>query len=347
MPLADIRNAPQALPSKGPELLKPGVVARLREQWGDRPLIASAREVQAPAPAALLHIHRKPALPPASVFSPHPRRTAAAPKMIRPHGPAAHRIAQRMHSAGPSATRTGMAARGIPLPRRSEQHPHGLGGIGPYPVRISELHPKALMQLPAASVETGNAVNAQLLQVYNPVMANADPAAATADRTDLTRPLQSTESAENDVGASFEFDDGGNEWEVWEETFSPEEQQALDERFEREERQMAALDARDAGKPMIAPKPVFVDGHWQTQASPKGNAMSLLEAIRSFDRETGLRRVEKDAGAPVVEDASLTGIFNRGAQELFGRHDLTGTTSDATAETDETFAARDDSEWDA
>lgn len=228
-----------------------------------------------------------------------------------------------------------MAARGIPLPRRSEQHPHGLGGIGPYPVRISELHPKALMQLPAASVETGNAVNAQLLQVYNPVMANADPAAATADRTDLTRSLQSTESAENDVGASFEFDDGGNEWEVWKETFSPEEQQALDERFEREERQMAALDARDAGKPMIAPKPVFVDGHWQTQASPKGNAMSLFEAIRSFDRETGLRRTEVPAGSMETSRNAKADESNPFARAMAERREAMGYTSDSGSESDD------------
>jgi hypothetical protein len=112
-----------------------------------------------------------------------------------------------------------------------------------------------------------------LRKVHNPVGARDTPTVVEVINPVVTQRWQPTlvSAAQAMAGAPDIFPDGGNEWEAWDDAdYSAEEQRTFDERFEREDRQMAALrsPASRSSKPPIGPKPTFIDGVWRA-TSPR------------------------------------------------------------------------------
>jgi len=178
--------------------------------------------------------------------------------------------------------------------------------LGPEKPRVARL---------LAKLNPVNLLTQMLRAVYNPAPSR-EPLPVQAMPAEAMNPLWAPRlpdirppAAHMDADVAG-YDDGGNEWETWDDAdYSPEEQQALDARFEqeeramaeldaqatvlsaesddedtwddadyspeeqleldarfeREEREMAALDRQRAGKPPLAPKPVLLDGVWQSR----------------------------------------------------------------------------------
>lgn len=391
--LVNIRNAPQTASTDGPGLRKTGLVARLRAQWEARAASTSAHTPDAVPPSIVLRIHCKPTPPPSSVFSCQRARTPVAP-IRRSSGPVAKRIARRLHGSKLSAPLPLKADASAPRPQRNEDHPNGLRAAGLFPVRISEVHPRfwAMQDLgyDSVAVEPAKFVLSDICNPYGRRSAVSGPLdtihttnGAASPHRGSTAPLEetrfldgqtglhSTAAVDPDAWEPVAFNDGGNEWEVWEELFSPEELAYFNDRFEREEREMAALDGLAAGSPALESKPVMIEPAVTTRDPPASAAsicataelnsdeaqqvttydsskpITLLDAVRAFNRETGLRRAVDQVNLPKAVRPSMAGVLNRAAVKMFDQHSLNHLALESSPEEDGLFVAREEAEWDA
>lgn len=306
--------------------------------------------------------------------------TPARGQDLHPNG-----IAARMES--PAADRHASLP---PRPRMSELHPNALSARTrspaadrhaslPPPPRMSELHPKALLAQ-ARAADPAADMAARLQAIYN---ASAPDAATITTQPGSSAPTVQTLHTTDTAVASAEstadvFDDGGNEWESWQDVpaYSEQEVAAMDARFERETREMeqAMADAPRPYRPPLPPKPVSLKGALPVagpavaarrdptptvpapagpqNANPgsglQGSTNDLMAQIRAFNRDT--------LKAPDKVDAPLQGpamnaldAMNRFAETFFKEKNLGEYTSDSDSESEgaETLSEIDQSEWDA
>ncbi|MGE6331991.1 hypothetical protein [Stenotrophomonas sp. NPDC077659] len=218
-----------------------------------------------------------------------------------------------------------------------------------YPPSMRELHPVAVQ---ARLLDQGLADTLDDAADTGWTVPAADAGLNAAVLAEAIHPSLSTMAQAADDEVVLDVEDDGNEEETWDDydDYSPEEHQAHNDRFQREENALAALDAAPDRWPVAAvQEPAPASAGMQRRAGPIGTHPDLLEGIRTFKAHSTLRRVEKNLSSRIGASAApdTASLLSEGAQHLITRYQLHVHELQQVQVDQAMFPPRSDDEWEA